>query len=177
MKADDLEFRSSQSPVVRIFFFVFGLLPLLAPYELLLKPKWNTFFSPFFFLALVISIGAVGVTVFFLSAALLGLNKVVRFNAAQREVVYGFGAPLLKWRRKLVPFAQIVDLRVETQTWDSGPDTYDLSLDTVDGHSIRFGKFVTRDDAEKTRTAIRTILGTGMPVTDIFDVGATKESD
>jgi hypothetical protein len=159
MSAHDLEFTSHMRPATRIFIFVAGLIPLLAPYELLFKPNWNTFVSPFFFLSLLISLGAVVVTVFFLAAAVLGLNEVIRFNAVQREVTYGFGAPLLKWREKRVPFAEIRKVYVETQTWSEGPDTYILRLDTPNGRAIRFGTFASVENAEKTRAKVHTILG------------------
>jgi hypothetical protein len=146
-------------PATRIFIFIAGLIPLLAPYELLFKPKWNTFVSPFFFIALLISLGAVVVTVFFLAAAVVGLNEMIRFNAVQREVTYGFGAPLLKWREKRVPFAEINEVHVKTQTWSDGPDTYTLRLDTPNGRAIHFGTFATVEEAETTRANVRTILG------------------
>ena len=104
MSAHDLEFTSYMRPATRICIFIAGLIPLLAPYELLFKPTWNTFVSPFFFLSLLISLGAVVVTVFFLAAAVLGLNEVIRFNAAEREVRYGFRSAASQVARKTCSF-------------------------------------------------------------------------
>jgi hypothetical protein len=159
MNTHDLEFSSYLRPATRIFIFVAGLIPLLAPYELLFKPKWNTFASPFFFMSLLISLGSVVVTVFFLAAAVAGLNEVIRFNTVKREVTHGFGAPLLKWREERVPFAEIREVRVTSQSWSEGPDTYTLRLDAANGRAIPFGKFASVEEAEKACANVRTILG------------------
>jgi len=156
------EFTSSLSPALRIVIFIAGLFPLIAPYELLMKPKWTTFASPFFLSGLLISLVAVGLSIGFLVAAVVGLNEVVRFNTVQRKVTYGFGAPFIKWRENHILFADIREVRVDTQTWESRPDTYRLRLDTthtLGGRPIKFGNFATMEEAEKTQVEVRTVLG------------------
>ena len=159
MRESVLEFTSHLSPAARICLFVAGLVPLLAPYELLVKPRWNAFLSPFFFISLLISLGAVGITVIFLAAALVGLNEKIRFNAARREVTYGYGAPLIRWREKRTSFAEIREVKIETQTWSDGPDTYRVQLDMLHGRAIQFGRFATVEEAERTCANVRALLG------------------
>ena len=51
----------------RLLFALFGLIPLLAPYELMLRVQWNDYGHPAFLLAAVISAGAVVLSALFMS--------------------------------------------------------------------------------------------------------------
>ena len=43
-----LEIHDRMPPLKRIILFLLSLIPLLAPYELLIVPQWNDYLNPFF---------------------------------------------------------------------------------------------------------------------------------
>ena len=72
----------------RLLFALLSLVPLLAPYELLVRVEWNDYFHPFFLLAAIVSAGAVAVSVFFLFSAAAGLTSRMRFDRARSTFTY-----------------------------------------------------------------------------------------
>ncbi|RPI07310.1 MAG: hypothetical protein EHM71_10925, partial [Zetaproteobacteria bacterium] len=79
-RMDCLEIRSRMRVGMRILLAAFGLLPLLAPYELLIKIDWEHFVNPFFFLAAFISAGATALSAFLFFAAVAGLSSKIVFD-------------------------------------------------------------------------------------------------
>ena len=63
-REDRLEIRSPMRVGMRILLAALGLFPLLAPYELLIEIDWEHFMNPFFFLAALISAGAMALSAF-----------------------------------------------------------------------------------------------------------------
>ncbi|MCX6342406.1 MAG: hypothetical protein NTU72_08485, partial [Fimbriimonadales bacterium] len=53
----------------RIFIGLLGLVPLIAPYDFLVKVRWNSYFNFPFLLVLIVSIGAVFMSAMFVYAA------------------------------------------------------------------------------------------------------------
>ena len=56
---DAIEIQSNMMVGQRILFLVLALFPLLAPYQLIIRPDWQSYFNLFFLFVLVISLGAV----------------------------------------------------------------------------------------------------------------------
>ena len=146
--ADKLEFNSSLSPIVRILFLLFGFIPLLAPYELLIKPSWNERTSLVMLFFLVISIGAIIVSIFFISAALFGRSQYFQFDASSRVISYRFKTAINPFREERYDFGQIEALEIKVNEWDSRPDTYDISMKIRDKREMKFGDFTSRQEAE-----------------------------
>jgi hypothetical protein len=145
--ADTLEFTSRLSPLARLAFLMAGLFPLLAPYELLIRPGWSGIsLVMLFFLA--ISIGAVSVSLFFLAAALWGRSQSFRFDASTRQVVYGYQDAIVRFRQERYPFDQIEAMRLKTSEWESRSDTYDIGIKIKDKREYTFGNFDSQQDAE-----------------------------
>jgi hypothetical protein len=148
-------------PAARLFLFAAGLVPLLAPYELIIRPDWTTFASPAFIFALVISAGAISVSVLMLGAAIAGIDDEVRFEPAGREVIHRSRSPVARMRERRYPFDSVASLETEAVQWDSRADTFRLRLVTRDGQTIRFGAFGRRDSAERVRADLLAILNPG----------------
>jgi len=145
--AGQLEFSHALSPIARLVFLVFGLLPLLAPYELLVKPTWHGFSIIMLFFA-ALSLGALTVSGFMIAAALFGRSQQFIFDAPRRLIRYRYQTVLPRFREERYPFSQIETLGIQVSEWDSRADTFDLHLKIRGKREMQFGDFTTRQDAE-----------------------------
>jgi hypothetical protein len=78
----------------RFLFALFALIPLLAPYELMLRVQWNDYRHPAFLLAAIISAGAVALSGLFVFAAVAGLSSRMTLDAARSTFTYSTGPRL-----------------------------------------------------------------------------------
>jgi len=82
---DDAVYHEPITIFTRVLLFLAGLVPLLAPYELLIRPGVPVFqlgMFPFW----VIAIGASCVSLLLLAAAVLGFTKTVHFDRERRQM-------------------------------------------------------------------------------------------
>ncbi len=145
---DKLEFKSSLSPLARLLFLLFGLIPLLAPYELLIKPAWTGRINIVMLFFLVISLGAIMVSLFFIAAALLGRSQHLQFDASNRVIRYRFKTAIHPFREVRYDFSQIEALELKATEWDSRPDTYAITMKIRDQPDLTFGDFSSRSEVE-----------------------------
>jgi len=156
-----IEFRSRDSSVTRAVILLVGLVPLLAPYELLIRPSWRGGLTWAWLFCALLSAGAVLVAAAFVGAALFGLSQRVRFDAPRRVITYAHRAPGVRYRVRRFPFSALQGLRVNTRAWSEGPDTYTL-VAAVSGHrDIEFGSFDDRVEAERCLAALKDIVERG----------------
>lgn len=144
---DRIEITESVSVGLRIFLFILGLLPWLAPYELLIKPGW-TGFSIITLFFLIISLGAIAVSFGFISAAIFGMNQTVTFDLASRTITHRYATAINPWRTKRYSFNDITKSEIREHDWDTGPRTYSLEIYLKDKHKILIGNFASRKEAE-----------------------------
>lgn len=147
--SDRLEFIHTLSPMARMLLALFGLIPFLAPYELLIKPSWHGGISFSMLFVLLISIGAVGISTFLFSAALFGRSQHFRFDASKRVVEYRFKTAINPLGEETHAFDQIELLQIKVNEWDSRPDTYDISMKIRGKRAMEFGGFGSRQEAEQ----------------------------
>jgi hypothetical protein len=153
-----LEFIGFLSPIARGVFLLFGLIPLLAPYELLIKPAWNGRVSIVTLPFIVISLGAVSVSTFFITAAFLGRNQHFQFDASNRTVKYRFNSVLYPIHEESYDFSQIETIAIEVNEWDSRPDSYDICLKIRGKREFKLGAFLSLQDAEQYLAELKNIL-------------------
>lgn len=83
---DDAIYHEPMTGLARVLLFLAGLVPFLAPYELLIRPG-----VPVFKLGMiplwVVAIGATCVGIVLLAAAALGFTKTVHFDRQRRLVI------------------------------------------------------------------------------------------
>lgn len=152
----EIKITETMSTGVRIFLFVMGLLPWMAPYELLIKPGWTGFsIVTLFFLA--ISLGAIAVSLGFIGAAIFGMNQTATFDLTARTVIHRYETTVNDLQTKRYSFNDIAKSEVREHNWDSGPNTYSLEIYFIDKHKILCGNFPLRNEAEE---ALNSIVGT-----------------
>lgn len=145
---DKIEIIETMSTGIRIFLFVVGLLPWLAPYEFFVKYQWNEFsFAMVFFI--LISLGAIAVSFGFIGAAVFGMNQTTTFDLKHQTVTHRYETVVNALRTKRYTFRDITKTEVREHDWDSGPRTYSLEIYFKDRHKILCGNFSSRTEAEE----------------------------
>ena len=143
-----IEITETMSTGIRVFLFLLGLLPWLAPYELLVKPGWTGFhISTLVFLA--ISLGAIAISLGFIGAAVFGMNQTATFDLTSRTITHRYETAVNALQTKRYSFNDITKSEVREHNWDSGPNTYSLEIYFKDKHKILCGDFSSRKEAEE----------------------------
>jgi hypothetical protein len=153
-----LEIREEMNLGKRVFFLLLALFPLLAPYQLILRTGWTSFFNFIFLLALVISLGAIFLSGFFVFTAVAGLSTLLRFDTHQRVFTYTQAAPIVPLTRKRLPFDQINRLEVEEHDWSDGSPTFSLRVHTKDESSFKSGSFWNKQEAHRLADKVEKLL-------------------
>ena len=156
--ADTLEVTSPMPVGRRVVFGLIALVPLLAPYELLLKPGWETIFHPLFGLAALISLGALLISAFLMWAAIAGLESRVRFDLQRRTLTTAFWAPVVPLTERTYSINDLLAVRLETTEWSEGSPSYSLKIETLDGRSLRLMGEYDRSEVEAVQSRIARFL-------------------
>jgi len=143
----------------RVLFLILALFPLLAPYELMIRPNWQSFLNVPFLFVTVISVGALTVSLFLVWAAIAGLNSKLRFDRASGTLTYSISAPIVRWRTQLHPIESIAHLRVEHQDWSDGAPSYSFLTQMADGSIFKSGSSWSKEEIENIVQRVSTFLG------------------
>lgn len=143
---------------LRIAFGAVGVLPLLAPYQLLVRPAWSDYAHPLFLFALLVSFVAVAVGLFFLMGAFAGLATRMRFDRGAGRFTHTTAAPAARSRTRSEPLASLREVAVDTQAWTDGPATYSLRVVAEGDAAYSLGPFLDRADAEAAAAKARAYL-------------------
>ncbi len=154
-----IEFINTFSPLERVLLVLFALVPLLAPYELLIKSSWQGQVSFDWIIPLVISIGAIVVSLLLFLAALSGRGERFLFDASKRQLTYQFKTVFTAgFQQEIYSFDQIESLEIKEYTSEYSLYTYDIVVKIAGGPEMRFGDFSSRSDAERYLTILQTML-------------------
>ena len=124
---DDPVYYEPISAFTRVFLFLAGLVPFLAPYELLIKPGVPVFrlgMIPFW----VIAIGATCLGLLLIAAAVLGFNKTVRFDRKRRLLILRADGILGFTRVWTLDFGHLGMPVVRRDDSSEGPPDYRLEI-------------------------------------------------
>ncbi|MBK9063901.1 MAG: hypothetical protein IPL89_12015 [Acidobacteria bacterium] len=157
--ADALEIESPMLVGKRILFFLLGLFPLIAPYELLLKPRWTGYANVFFLFAAAISLGALSVTAFFVFAAVAGIRSRMRFDRARGLFTYTASAPAMGTHTSRCPLDAIAAIEIQTHEWSDGAPSYSLNVVTKDQRTFRTSSAWSKEEVEALKRRARVFLG------------------
>jgi len=155
-----IEFIDTTPLSIRVIFVLLALIPLPVPYELLIKPSWQGQITFALSFALVISIGAVVISLGFFWAALSGWGEQhFRFDASKRQLTYKFKkAFTLGFKREFYSFDQIESLEIKMWETSEGADFYDIVVKIAGRPEMRFGNYPSRSDAERYLTILQTMV-------------------
>lgn len=149
-----IEITETMSTGIRVFLFIIGLFPWLAPYELLIKPGW-TGFSVMTLVFFAISLGAIVVSLAFIGAAFFGMNQTTAIDLSTRVITHRYETAVNALQTKRYSFRDIVKTEVREHDWESGPNTYSIAICFKDNHKIMCGNYSSRKEAEAVLNQIR----------------------
>jgi len=158
-----LVFDKRVHPAIRFGIFLVSLFPLLAPYELLFKIRWESFFNPSFFISLVFSMIMVAVSAFIMFIALFAQNQHVCVDGDRSTLTYGWRDAFRAYRETDYRFEEISEPELETHTWSDSPNSYDLLVKTRSGLKISFGDFASKEKAQYYHEILAEIISRSRP--------------
>ncbi len=147
----------------RILFLAFALFPLLAPYQLIIRPGWHDLTNPFFLFALVVSVGAVAVSLMLAWAGIAGLSSRIRFDRERGTVTYQTCAPIVPLRTVRRPIGTIVALRTVPHDWTDGSPSFSFVTEMEDGSTFKCGSSWSREEIDGIIAQVSAFLGLPTP--------------
>jgi hypothetical protein len=145
----------SRTPVgMRFLFALLAFFPLLAPYELLIRVKWQTYLHPFFALAAIVSLGALVLSTFLVFAALAALNSTVTFDKTSALLTYSTEAPVVRTSSTRFPLGRLTAVIVKERDWSDGAPSYYLAIETVDAGVLETASSWSRQEVEAVKIRI-----------------------
>ena len=148
----------------RILFLLLSLIPLWAPYELILRPRWENYWNPFFLFVAVISAGALAVSCFLVWAAIAGLSTRMKFDKSREIISFAAEAPILPRRTREFPFGSIANLEIGIHEWSDGGPSYSFEVVLRDGRKLSLGSSWSRAEVEAVRDRVAEFLPQTKPV-------------
>jgi len=155
---DQLEINSPMPVGRRLLFAVLALVPLLAPYQLLIAPGWESILNPFFGFAALISLGALAVSGFLVWAAIAGIESTARFDRQRRTLTTVARAPVMPLQSRTYSLDDLRAIEVETTEWSDGGPSYSLKIDTADGRAFKLLAEYDKAEAEEVRRQVSRFL-------------------
>jgi len=153
-----IDFRSTISPAMRIVLLAGAAVPLIAPYELLYEPRWTSALSIFGLFAILISVGAVFVSLLLASAALFGLNENITLDSRRGVVRYACKRAILRARCREFPMSRIKSVALVSHYWEDTAPTYDLVISIIDHRDVQAGPFEDLAVAERHRRRVEELV-------------------
>ena len=142
----------------RVMFGLLAFVPLIAPYELLLRPGWSTWFHPAFLFAAAIALGAVAVSAFLLAVALAGLEQRMRFDTNASTFTHWRRAPVVPARSSTWPLSSIERIEIAVHEWSDSADTYSVRVIVQGGLDIDSASSESRAEVEQYVARLRHAL-------------------
>lgn len=149
----------SPMPVgTRWLFAAIGLFPLLAPWELLVRPHWSGRLGLFFVFAAVISAGALCLSGLLFFAAVAGLSSRITLDAGSMTFTYSAMAPVVPTQLRSYPLADLAAVDVRTYEWSDGAPSHSLRILTTDGITHETASSWSREEVEDYRHKVAAFL-------------------
>jgi len=153
-----LELRHIMRPVTRVLLLLLSLFPLLAPYQLIYLPDWQSYWNVYFLFVALISLGAMAVSAFFVWAAIAGLSTELRFDKNSNTFTYIQQAPVVRPQRTDYPLASIKSVEMEKTEWTDGGPSYHVNIEMIDGRKFTPGSSWSRVETEQERDRVMVFL-------------------
>ncbi|WP_416667811.1 hypothetical protein [Egbenema bharatensis] len=162
-EGDRLWIISSVTWQERLLFAFLALLPLLAPYELVLRIQWRDYRHPVFILAAFISIGAIAVSLLFICAALAGLNFQTTLDTTRSTFSYSESAPVIRSRTQVFPLSSLDSIEIRSHEWSDGAPSYSLMI-KIGRATFKAGSSWSRQEIEQAKAQIEAFLDRECPL-------------
>jgi len=158
---ETLEISSRMPGGQRALFLLLSLLPLLAPYELILRVDWQDYFNLAFLFVLVISAGAIALSALLIWAAIAGLSSSIRIDRRLGLISYSASAPVVPMQTTSFPVHSIERMQVAATEWSDSAPSFSLEFVLAGGRSIRSGSSWSRAEVEAVLERVAGFLSRG----------------
>ncbi len=138
-RAGKVEVLSPMRPGMRVLLGVLGCIPLIAPYELIVRVGWQSYANVFFAFAALISAGAMAVSGFLFFAAIAGLSSRMVFDEESGTIEYSAAAPVVPLRTVVYPMSDIESVELGVTEWSDGSPSYYVRVVLADGKVLESG--------------------------------------
>jgi hypothetical protein len=145
----------------RALLLLLSLVPLLAPYELILRVDWQGYFNLPFLFVLVISTGAMALSALLIWGAIAGLSSCIRIDRRLGLISYSASAPVVPLQTTSFPLHAIERVQVAATEWSDGPPSFSLEFVLAGGRSIRSGSSWSRAEVEAVLERVAGFLSQG----------------
>lgn len=145
-------------PGTRILFALLSLIPLMAPYELMVRIKWTDYWHPFFLFAAIVAAGALAVSLFLLFAAVAGLSSRMTFDAARSTFTYTERSVWIRPRTRTFPLSAVQGASIHRHEWSDGDPTFSLAITMSDGATFRSASSFSIEDVEQGKARVERFL-------------------
>jgi hypothetical protein len=132
----------------RLLFLALAFIPLLAPYELIIRVDWQNYLNLFFLIALLISLGAMVISALLVWGAVAGLSSSLKFDRSSNTIIHSAEAPVVIKRTVQYPFDQLAEIQVYEHEWSDGDSSYSVRATMTDGESLQSGTSWSRAEIE-----------------------------
>lgn len=142
----------------RVALGLVALVPLLAPYELIVRPRWTSLLSPAFVFCAVIALGAMVLSALFASAAVAGTDAELELQRDARTFAYTTYAPLVRRRTATGRLEELTGIHVERDdSGESGP-SWTLVACATNGRRMRMGAARSQEAADEIARRVAVLL-------------------
>lgn len=153
-----IEVRSRVSGGMRVLCLLIALIPLLAPYELLIRIRWSSYLNPYFFFAAFIAAGAAAVSLFFVWFAIAAMNTIFRFERPQNRLIAIREAPVFGIKTRHFTLQDVREVETVRTDWTEGAPSYSLQILLADGTRLRSGPHGSGEEVRDIAARIRLFL-------------------
>lgn len=153
-----LEIRTPMRVGTRVLLTGLAFIPLLAPFELLIRIHWARYLSPLFVFAAIVSAGAAAVSALLLFAALAGLSSTMAFDKRAATFSYLTHAPLGGRNRQAYPLSDVRNVEVGLRDWSDSAPSYHLKVTLNDGAVFESGSSCSHDDIVSLQSSVIAFL-------------------
>jgi hypothetical protein len=152
--------RQEYSKPFRLFLAALSCFPLLAPYELLYKPRWNLGAMdwqglPFLMFFLFLALAPLTITAGLLLAAILGPNESFTFDRYKQRLTYHASRRL--WRRAVnleIDYTDLPEIQIEVNPSSDGPDSYVLTLQLPGQRKMHIARYTGEQAAREMKAKL-----------------------
>ena len=142
----------------RIFIGLLGLVPLIAPYDFLVKARWNSYFNFPFLLVLIVSIGAAFISAMFVYMGTFATSIKITLDRRAQVFRHSSEAPTIRNKTEEHPLSHIQRLDVRETNWSDGPPSYNLQF-VMEGEKVyEVGPFNSLAEVDQTRQQAQQFL-------------------
>ena len=156
---DRLVVDSPMGPGTRILLALLSLIPLMAPYELIVRVRWTDYRHPLFAVAAIVAAGALAVSLLLLFAAVAGLSSRMTFDAGRSTFTYTERSVWMRARTRAFPLSEVQGVSIHRHEWSDGAPTFSLAIAMSDGATFRSASSFSLEDVKEAKARVEGFLG------------------